>query len=105
MIRSMKRVQQKLERIKAHPVTQKTMEQLKPKKTFWSLISVALFFIVPEVVALIWGTDIKAYTQSHLSQPLPLEDRYRYKAIEMLFTDPSYFNLLFGIGLLVWAFF
>jgi len=95
----------KLKKIKEHPVTRQSMQQLKPKRTFWGILGVAIFFILPEVVAIIWGTDIKAWTQSHLSQPLPLDEEYKYRAIEMLFTDPSYLNLAIGMALLVWAFF
>ncbi len=99
------KIQEKLEKFKSHPATKKSLEQLKPKKTFWSLFGVALFFIVPEIVAFVWGDEITAYAQHHLSQPLPLEEEYKYKMIEMMFGEGSWFNLLFGIGLLVWAFF
>ena len=95
----------KVEKVKSHPVARESLRQIKPKKTFWSLLGVALFFIVPEIVALIWGADIKAWTQSHLSQPLPLDQEYIYKAIEMLFTEPSYLNLILGVALFVWALF
>ena len=100
-----KKIVQKLDKIKSHPATQQSLKQLKPKKTFWSLLGVALFFIVPEIVAIVWGADIKAWTQSHLAEPLTLDEEYKYKAIEMLFTEPSYLNLILGVALLVWAFF
>ncbi len=100
-----RKIATKLERIKSHPATQQSLQQLKPKKTVWGVLGVALFFILPEIVAFIWGGDITAYTQQHLSQPLPLEEEYKYKAIEMMFGEGSWFNLLFGVGLLVWAFF
>jgi hypothetical protein len=99
------KLREKLDKIRSHPATKESMRQLKPKKTLWSLAGVALFFIVPEIVALIWGSDITAWTQMHLTQPLPLEEEYKYKAIEMLFGEPSYLNLLIGIALFVWAFF
>ena len=96
---------EKLNKIRSHPATKESMQQLKPKKTLWSLAGVALFFIVPEIVAFIWGDAITAWAQMHLAQPLPLEEEYKYKAIEMLFGDPSYLNLLIGIALFIWAFF
>jgi hypothetical protein len=96
---------EKVEKVKSHPATKESLRQIKPKKTFWSLLGVALFFILPEIVAFIWGADIKAWTQSYLSQPLSLDQEYKYKAIEMLFTEPSYLNLILGIVLFVWAFF
>lgn len=100
-----KKLLEKVEKVKSHPAAKESLSKIKPKKTFWSLLGVALFFIVPEVVALIWGTDIKAWTQSHLAEPLTLDQEYRYKAIEMLFTEPSYLNLILGIVLFVWAFY
>ncbi len=99
------KLREKLDRIKSHPVARESMKQLKPKKSFWSLVGVALFFIVPEIVAIIWGGDITAWAQAHLAQPLPLEEEYRYKAIKILFGEASYLNLLIGIALFVWAFF
>ncbi len=100
-----KKIADKLNKIKSHPATKQSIEQLKPKKTFWGILGVAIFFILPEIVAFIWGGDITAWTQHHLSQSLPLEEEYKYKAIEMMFGEGSWFNLLFGLGLLVWAFF
>ena len=99
------KLSEKLEKIKSHPATRQSLEQLKPNKTFWGIFGVAIFFIVPEIVAFIWGAEITAYAQYHLSQPLPLDEEYMYKFLEMMFGEGSWFNLLFGIGLLVWAFF
>ncbi len=95
----------KLEDFKDHPATKESIKRIKPQKTFWSIFGVFIFFILPEIVALIWGADIKAYTTSHLMQPLPLEEEYKYKAIELLFTDVSWLNLFVGIALLIWVFF
>ncbi len=100
-----RKITQKLNKIKAHPAIQRSLEQLKPKKTFWGIVGVAIFFILPEIVAFIWGDEISAWAQAHLAEPLPLDKEYQYKAIEMMFGEGSWFNLLFGIGLLVWAFF
>ena len=98
-------MRKKWQKIKEHPITRQSMQQLKPKKSFWSLLGVAVFFILPEIVAMIWGEDIRAYTQHHLMQPLSLDQEYKYKAIEMLFTEPSFINLAIGVALLVWAFY
>ena len=96
---------EKLHKIKEHPATKQSLQQLKPNKTFWGILGVAIFFIVPEIVAFIWGDQITAYAQHQLSMPLTLDKEYQYKLLEMMFGEGSWFNLLFGIGLLVWAFF
>jgi len=64
-----------------------------------------VLFILPEIVAFIWGTEITAYVHAQLLQNLPLEEEYYYKGLEMLFGEGSWFNLIFGFGLLVWLFF
>ncbi len=94
----------KFENFKDHPVTRESLERIKPKKTFWSVLGVFVFFLLPEIVALFWGADIKAYTSSHLMQPLSLEEEYKYKAIELLFGEVSWLNLIAGVALLIWVF-
>ena len=79
MKKSSKKISEKFSQIKSHPATQQSLEQLKPKKTVWGILGVALFFILPEIIAFIWGDTITAYTQYHLSQPLSLEEEYKYK--------------------------
>jgi len=91
-------------RFKKHPITQETLKNLKPKKNLWGIFSVILFFIVPEIAAFFWGDEIIAFAQHKLQSHLPFEEEYLYKGIETL-GEPSYFNLLFGVSLLVWLFF
>ena len=95
----------RFKRAAAHPATKEALKSLKPEKNFWGIFSVIALFILPEIVAFIWGGEITAYTHQQLLQELPLEEEYYYKGLEMFFTEGSWFNLLFGLGLLVWLFF
>ncbi len=96
---------EKFKHIANNPATQEALKSLKPQKNFWGLFSVIVLFILPEIVAFIWGGDITAYTEKQLLQHLPLEEEYYYKGLEMFFGEGSWFNLLFGFGLLIWLFF
>lgn len=79
---------------------------MKPQKTIWGILGVVLFFIAPEIVAYFYATDIVHYAQNGLSlHPTTLE-QYNYEILIKLFEDGvSWFNLGFGIVLLVWLFF
>ena len=96
---------QRFKHITKHPATQEALKSLKPQKNFWGLFSVVILFILPEIVAFIWGGEITAYAHAQLLQNLPLEEEYYYKGLEMLFGEGSWFNLIFGFGLLIWLFF
>ncbi len=96
---------EKLKRISNNPATKEALKTLKPKKSIWGITSVILLFIIPEIVAFIWGEDISAYCDKQLLLNLPLEEEYGYKGLKMLLGEGSYFNLLFGFGLLIWLFF
>ncbi len=92
-------------RVANNPATKEVLKSLKPQKNLWGIFSVVVLFILPEIVAFLWGDAITAYTQAALSHNLPLEKEYYYKGLEMLFAKGSWFNLIFGFGLLIWLFF
>lgn len=79
---------------------------LKPAKTVWGFVGVILFFIVPEIVAFIWGSDITAYAKEEvLSAASAVEQKY-YELLIMLFEGGgSWINLAIGCALLAWLFF
>lgn len=79
---------------------------MKPEKTLWGFFGIILFFIVPEIIAFIWGSDITAYANKELLFATALFDRQYYELLVMLFKDGgSWFNLTLGIILLIWLFF
>jgi preprotein translocase subunit SecY len=79
--------------------------KLKPTKTFWGIGSVILLFIAPEIVAFIWGDEIKSFVELQLQNPMPLQEEYTYKLIGELFGEVSWLNLIVGVAILLWAFF
>jgi hypothetical protein len=83
----------------------KEFYKLKPTKSFWGITSVILLFIVPEIIAFVWGTDIKAYTDTMREAPLEFEQDYAYKLLGELMEEGSWINLLIGVAILIWAFF
>ena len=99
-------MKEKFQKIARHPATQKALSDMKPKKTFWSILGIILFFIAPEIIAYFYATDIVHFAQNGLSlHPTTLEG-YNYDMLIYLFEDGvSWFNLCFGVVLLVWLFF
>lgn len=86
--------------------TQKALQSMKPQKNFWGISGVILFFILPEIIAYVWGADITQYAKNELLMPhLFLEKQY-YELLVMLFEEGmSYLNISIGIALLIWLFF
>ena len=82
-----------------------TLKKVKPTKSFWGIFSVIMIFITPEIIAFIWGADIKSFTDAKVSTPLPLEEELLYKALGELLGEGSWLNLIIGIAILIWAFF
>ena len=83
---------------------QKLIDALRPGRSYWAFIGIVLFFIIPEIAALLWGDRIKAYFHL-LSQEAP--DAFlakTYQALEGL-GEFSWLNFLLGVGLVVWFFY
>ncbi len=98
----------RIERVKkaaTSPAAKAAVKSMKPEKSIWGFLGVALFFILPEIVAFIWGGAITEYAKNALSHdPGALE--YYYDALVFLFEKGgSWVNLGVGIALLVWLFF
>ncbi len=78
-------------------------KQLKPKRSWWSLVGIVFFFFVPEVVAFFWGDKIISYSDLMQKQT---DDYLMQKFFETLkmFGENSIFNIIIGIGLVLWFF-
>ncbi len=101
-----KKLQEKAKRIAQNPVAQRTLISMKPQKSVWGFLGVILFFILPEIIAYFYGSDITAYASSQLLLSNAIEMEYYYKMLIMMFEDGiSYTNLAVGFALLVWLFF
>lgn len=79
---------------------------MKPAKTVWGFFGIVLFFIVPEIIAFIWGSDITVYAKEELLIAASAVERQYYELLVMLFEEGgSWVNLAIGFALLVWLFF
>jgi len=96
---------EKLKKFAQEPATKEALQSLKPQKSILGIIGVIFFFILPEIIAFVWGEQIHTFIQEALKGDLPLENQYFYKGLDMLFSEPSYLNLLLGFALLIWLFF
>jgi len=92
--------------IAKNPHTQKVILSMKPQKNIWGISGVVFFFIVPEIIAYIWGVDITQYAKNELLTANDFLEQKYYEFLVMLFEDGmSWFNLAFGVALLFWLFF
>jgi len=89
-----------------HPATKQMLSSLKSAKTLWGALGVILFFILPEIIAFIWGTDIThfAHMQMELSHT-GLEQTLNEMLVMLFQNGGSWLNLGIGLALLVWLFF
>ena len=94
----------KLNRIKNNPKVQQSLQNMKPERSIWGFLGVVVFFIVPEIIAFIYGEQITAYAQNELTLSSGVMSIY-YDGLIMLFEDGgSWFGIVFGLLLLVWLF-
>ena len=94
----------KLKSISNNPNLQHTLSSMKPKKSLLGFIGIILFFIVPEIVAFIYGTEITQFAKLGLENNTGFITYY-YDLLLMLFEEGgNWLNLAFGVGLLIWLF-
>jgi hypothetical protein len=80
------------------------LASLKPTKSIFGIIGVVFFFIVPEIIAFMYGAEITSYASDALVYAQGYE-KYYYELLIMLFeSGGSWFGLAIGIALLVWLF-
>lgn len=96
----------KVKELAQNPATIKALQSMKPAKTIWGFLGVLFFFIVPEIIAFIWGSDITRYAKNELLSATPLMEQQYYRLLQMVFEEGgSWINLSIGIALLIWLFF
>jgi uncharacterized membrane protein len=106
MKQQVKKLHTKAKKAAQSPAGRRALTSLKPSKTIWGFLGVVLFFIVPEVVAFIWGEAIAAYAREQLPLASSTALSYYYEGLAMLFENGgSWINLLIGAAMLVWLFF
>ena len=96
----------KAQQIAKNPITKKALLSIKPDKSLWGFLGIVFFFIVPEIIAFIWGVNITAYAKAQLPLATFLIDEQYYKLLIMLCEEGgSWVNIGIGIVLLIWLFF
>jgi len=97
------RIKDAAKRASSNPIVQKSAQSLKPSRTVWGVLGIILFFILPEIIAFIWGEEIAQWAHAHtVTEPTEVERRI-YWVLEKLFEDGgSWANLGIGIALLGW---
>jgi hypothetical protein len=101
-----KALNEKARQIAQNPKVKEAFKSMKPAKSIWGILGVFIFFIFPEIIAYIWGTQITQYAKAGLPLAATFVEAKSYELLIMLFEDGmSWFNLLFGLALLVWLFF
>ncbi|MDD2383965.1 MAG: hypothetical protein PHN18_07200 [Sulfurospirillaceae bacterium] len=97
---------EKARQIAQNPKVQEAFKSMKPEKSIWGILGVIVFFILPEIIAYFWGAEITQYAKAALPLAASFVEAKSYELLIMLFEDGmSWFNLLFGLALLVWLFF
>ena len=100
------RLKAKARQIAQNPAAKKAIVSMKPQKTIWGFLGIVLFFILPEVIAFFYGTDITTYANTQLLQPNSTQMQYYYELLVMMFEEGvSWLNLGIGFGLLIWLFY
>lgn len=96
----------KARQIAQNPKVKQAFFSMKPEKSFWGILGVFFFFILPEIIAFFWSADITSYAQAHLPVASSFVEAKSYEFLISIFQDGmSWFNLTFGMILLVWLFF
>jgi hypothetical protein len=100
------KIKDKAQQIAQSPKTKEVVSSVKPEKSVWGFLGVVVFFILPEIVAFIWGADITAYAKEQLPLAASFIERQYFELLVMLFEEGgSWVNLGIGIALLIWLFY
>lgn len=100
------KMKQKIVQVAQDPKVKKALLSLKPEKNIAGILGVVVFFILPELLAYVWGVDITLYAKEKQALASSSLTGYSYDLLIMLFEDGiSWFNLILGFVLLGWLFF
>lgn len=99
-------MKQKLKQIAQNPKTKEAVKSMKPEKTVWGFLGIVLFFILPEIIAFMYGTEFTAYAKEALGHNPAWFEKYYFDFLVMMFEEGgSWVNLAIAVALLVWLFF
>ncbi len=91
-------------KIEEDPKLKQLSDSVKPKKGFWGIVGIVLFFFLPEAITYIWQDELVNWAHSHtVTEPLAMQ-RWLYGELEDMFASGvSWFNLAIGSLLLLWV--
>ncbi|SFV55316.1 hypothetical protein MNB_SV-8-318 [hydrothermal vent metagenome] len=101
-------MREKIKEIQSHiendPKLKEAVARIKPKRNFWGIAGVILFFFVPELVTYIWQDELVSWCHLHsLTEPLEMQ-RWLYTKLEEMFRNGvSWLNISIGVLLLIWV--
>ena len=97
------KIQSISQRIVENPALRQSVELLKPKINIWGVLGIILFFISPEIIGFVWGSDIATWAHAQVFNEPTAIGRQVYWLLEEFFKNGgSWLNLGIGILLLVW---
>ena len=91
-------------RLEHDPKFQEAVEKIRPEWSFWGIVSIGLFFFLPELITAIWQEPLIHWAHLHsITEPLaPM--RKMYAMLEEMFRDGvSWVNVGLGVLFLWWA--
>ena len=99
-------MKRKIKNFITHPKTKQVFISMKPERSLVGFFGIVLLFILPEIIAFIWGEEITRFAQAQLLLTPTLVMEYYFKFLIMMFSEGgSWINLILGFGLLIWLFF
>jgi len=101
MKKKIKTIQNRLEH---DPKFQEVVQRVRPEWSFWGIVSIGLFFFLPELITAIWQPELVSWAHLHsITEPFA-SMRNMYAMLEEMFRDGvSWVNVGLGVLFLVWA--
>jgi hypothetical protein len=98
------KIKQIQHRMEHDPKFKEAVTRIKPKKNFWGIAGIILFFFVPELVTYIWQSELISWAHTHsITEPIASQRWIFSKLEEMFASGVSWFNLVLGSLFLWWV--
>ena len=92
-------------RMENNPKFNEAVTRIKPKKNFFGIAGIVLFFFLPEVAVYIWQDELVSWSHLHSITEPSSELRWIFTQLENMFSlGVSWVNLALGSLLLLWIF-
>ena len=98
------KIKQIQHRMEHDPKFKEAVTRIKPKKNFWGITGILLFFFVPELVVYIWQNELISWSHLHsITEPIASQRWLFGKLEEMFASGVSWVNLTLGSLFLWWV--